>query len=62
MIKGYKDKEILAKKYEELGSLQKVADYFGVSKKLILNYMKRFDIQRNQRKPKQEKYCGRFGI
>ena len=38
MIKGYKDKEILAKKYEELGSLQKVADYFGVSKKLILNY------------------------
>ena len=55
MIKGYKDKEILAKKYEELGSLQKVADYFGVSKKLILNYMKRFDIQRNQRKPKQEK-------
>lgn len=55
MIKGYKDKEILAKKYEELGSLQKVADYFRVSKKLILNYMKRFDIQRNQRKPKQEK-------
>lgn len=55
MIKDYKDKEILAKKYEELGSLQKVADYFGVSKKLILNYMKRFDIQRNQRKPKQEK-------
>ena len=49
MIKGYKDKEILAKKYKELGSMQKVADYFGVSKKLILNHMKRFDIPRNPR-------------
>ena len=55
MIKGYKDKEILAKKYKELGSMQKVADYFGVSKKLILNHMKRFDIPRNPRPSKQEK-------
>lgn len=52
MNKGYKDKEILAQKYKELGSLQKVADYFGVSKKLILNYMKKFDIPRNPRKEK----------
>ena len=49
MVKGYKNKEILAEKYKELGSLQKVADYFGVSKKLILNHMKRFDIPRNPR-------------
>lgn len=27
----------------------KVADYFGVSKKLILNYMKKLDIPRNKR-------------
>ena len=55
MIKGYKDKEILAKKYKELGSMQKVADYFGVSKKLILNHMKRFDIPRNPRPSKRKK-------
>lgn len=43
----YKDKITLAQKYNELGSLQKVADYFGVSKKLILNYMNRHGIARN---------------
>ena len=55
MVKGYKNKEILAEKYKELGSLQKVADYFGVSKKLILNHMKRFDIPRNPRPSKRKK-------
>lgn len=35
--------------YERLGALSKVADKFGVSKKLILNYMKKFNIKRNQR-------------
>ena len=40
MVKGYKNKEILAEKYKELGSLQKVADYFGVSKKLIFCYLR----------------------
>ena len=55
MVKGYKNKEILAEKYKELGSLQKVADYFGVSKKLILNHMKRFDIPRNPRPSKKKK-------
>ena len=55
MVKGYKNKEILAEKYKELGSLQKVSDYFGVSKKLILNHMKRFDIPRNPRPSKKKK-------
>ena len=55
MVKGYKNKEILAEKDKELGSLQKVADYFGVSKKLILNHMKRFDIPRNPRPSKRKK-------
>lgn len=35
--------------YRKLGSLEKVANKFGVSKKLILNYMKKFNIKRNQR-------------
>lgn len=43
----YKNKEILAQKYKELGSLNKVAEYFGISKKLVLNYMKKYDIPRN---------------
>lgn len=48
-MKEYKDKNILANKYKELNSLQKVADYFNVSKKLILNYMKLYNIPRNKR-------------
>jgi len=35
--------------YNKLGSLQKVADRYNVSKKLILNYMKKFNIKRNKR-------------
>lgn len=48
-MRGYTDKIELENAYRELGSLQKVADYFGCSKKLILNYMKRFGIERNKR-------------
>lgn len=54
-MKEYNNKELLANKYKELNSLQKVADYFGVSKKLILNYMKKFDIPRNKRVKKEKK-------
>ena len=43
---GYKNKETLTKVYNNYLSLGKTAKYFGVSKKLILNYMKRFDIPR----------------
>lgn len=35
--------------YEDLRSLEAVADHYGVSKKLILTYMKRLGIDRNQR-------------
>jgi hypothetical protein len=36
--------------YDTLGSPQKVADKYGVSKKLVLNYMKKFGIARDKRK------------
>lgn len=48
-MKEYKDPEVLKEVYNRLNSLQKTADYFGVSKKLILNYMKRYNIPRNKR-------------
>lgn len=48
-MKEYADKIKLQTKYEELKSLQKVADYFGISKKAVLNWMKRLDIPRNKR-------------
>jgi hypothetical protein len=47
-MKGYKDREILRKVYRQQGSLNKTAKYFGVSKKLILNYMKKFGLSRNK--------------
>lgn len=46
--KFFVDREELAQSYNELGSMNKVADKFGVSKKLVLNYMNRFGINRNQ--------------
>lgn len=55
MNKEYKNKELLAKKYNELRSMKKVADYYGVSKKLIFNYMNRFNIPRFQRPPAKPK-------
>lgn len=45
-MKEYKDKEVLERVYNKFLSLQKTADYFGVSKKLILNHMKKFNIPR----------------
>lgn len=48
-MKEYKNPGKLKEVYEKLNSLQKTADYFGVSKKLILNHMKRFNIPRNKR-------------
>lgn len=54
-MKEYRNKEILKAKYEELKSMKKVADYFGVSKRLILNYMNRFNLPRYQRPPAKPK-------
>lgn len=48
-MKPYMNKDILKKSYKERGSLQSTADFFGVSKKTILNYMKKFDIERNSK-------------
>lgn len=48
-MKEYANPEKLKNVYDELGTLAATAEYFGVSKKLILNYMKRFDIPRNSR-------------
>lgn len=42
-------KEQLQKDYELLGSLQKVADHHGVSKKLVLNYMRRLGVETKAR-------------
>ncbi len=50
-------KECLAEAYNQLGSAQKVADKFGVSKKLILNHMKELNIKRadtNKNKGKKQ--------
>lgn len=41
--------DVLRADYEELKTMQAVADRHGVSKKLILNYMKKFGIERTQR-------------
>jgi len=43
------DHRELESAYRELGSMERVASRFGVSKKLILNYMKKYGIERNQR-------------
>lgn len=48
-MKEYQDKDKLYTAYKELGSLQKVADYFNISKKSILNYMKKYNIPRTKR-------------
>ena len=45
-MKGYLIKEELEQKYKELQSLSKVASYYGVSKKSILNYMNKFNLDR----------------
>lgn len=39
--KGYPDKEEVKKKYEELKSQQKVAEYFGLTRKIIIGILKR---------------------
>lgn len=48
MEKGYKCAQELEQRYKEFGSLLKVANSYGVSKKLILNYMKKFNLQRHK--------------
>jgi DNA-binding NtrC family response regulator len=48
VMKGYQNKQELEDKYKELKSMLKVAQYYGVSKKLILNYMNKFEIPRNE--------------
>ena len=51
-MKEYANKETLEKAYNQFLSLNKTAEYFGVSKKLVLNYMKRFNIPRHIRQKK----------
>lgn len=53
-MKEYKNREVLEKIYNRYLSLQKTADYFGVSKKLILNHMKKFNIPRYKRQRKEK--------
>lgn len=52
-MKAYKDPEILQNVYTECGSMIKTAEYFGVSKKLILTHLKRFNIERNPPRAKK---------
>jgi len=44
------DKDLLESTYKKLGSSERVAKQFGVSKKTILNRMKSLGIDRNKRK------------
>jgi AraC-like DNA-binding protein len=46
-MKGYKNKNELAQKYKEFASMKKVADYYGVSKRTIMNYMDKYGLKRN---------------
>lgn len=48
------EKDQLSSDYKRLGSMEKVAKSYGVSKKLILNYMNKYGIQRNERKKLSE--------
>lgn len=52
-MKEYQNKNKLQEVYNKYKSMSKTAKYFGVSKKLILNYMKRFNIPRFQRLKKK---------
>ncbi|MEN6464229.1 MAG: HNH endonuclease [Syntrophaceae bacterium] len=49
--KFYVSKEVLEKDYQVLGTLQAVADKHGVSKKLVLVYMKSLGIPRTRKAP-----------
>lgn len=45
--------------YQELSSMLKVAEKYGVSKKLVMNYMNRYGIERNKR-PKWSDTVGKI--
>lgn len=53
--KFFASPEELAAAYEKTGSTLQVAEMFGVSKKLIVNYMKRYGIQTNDRDIEQHR-------
>jgi transposase len=46
-VKEYQKREVLEAAYNELKSMKKVADRFGVSKRLIMNCMNKCGIKRN---------------
>lgn len=46
----FDNREGLRSAYDRLGSAEKVADFYGVSKKCILNHMKRLGIARKNRR------------
>lgn len=52
-VQDYKNADNLRIAYKQFGTLQKTAEFFGVSKKQILNFMKRFDIPRVDKRIKQ---------
>lgn len=58
--KFFVTEEVLRAAYTRLGTLESVAAEFGVSKKLILNYMKRFGIERRPVKKHTDEYNERF--
>jgi transposase len=49
-MKEYQKKEVIEAAYNELKSMKKVAERFGVSKKLIMDYMNKFGLKRNPQK------------
>jgi transposase-like protein len=46
-MKEYQERAVLKATYDELKSMKKVAEHFGVSKKLIMNYMNKYGLKRN---------------
>jgi len=51
--KFFATKEQLEGDYQQLGSMLKMAEKYGVSKKLVMNYMNRYGIERKKRTAKQ---------
>lgn len=58
--KFFASREVLQESYKRNGTLERVAKELGVSKKLVLNYMRRFDIDRNPKKAVTQEQIDRF--
>lgn len=58
--KFFVNRDVLQEAYTRLGTLVAVAKEFGVSKKLVLNYMRKFGIDRNPQNKATQEQVDRF--